>query len=406
MTSAKTAFRPVSSRVSFPELEARILDFWKRHDIFRKSVEQRPEENLYVFYEGPPTANGRPGIHHVLARAFKDAIPRYQTMRGKRVPRKGGWDTHGLPVELEVERALGLRSKPDIEAYGVEEFNRQCKESVYRYVQEWERMTERIAFWIDMDDAYVTYADSYIESCWWIMKSLWDGGLVFQDYRSTPYCPRCGTSLSSHELSLGYQENTPDPSVFIKFRLPDNAEAPAALRLVDGLPTFVLAWTTTPWTLPGNTALAVDPEATYALVEVQGPNVPERLVLAEPRLQATVGEATVLATFPGSTLVGLRYEPLYEPRDWGVGAMAFDAEGHVQPLAPDEAGQARRIFAADFVSMEDGTGVVHVAPAFGADDMELGKRERLLFLQPVDARGQMISPGMPWNGVFVKEADT
>src|SRR5579871_3991052 len=260
-------FKPVSSRVSFPELEAWVLEFWNQNQIFKKSVEQRPADDLFGFYEGPPTANGRPGIHHVLARVFKDAIPRYQTMRGRRVPRKGGWDTHGLPVELEVERELGLRSKPDIEAYGVEAFNRKCKESVYRYVQEWERMTDRIGFWIDMDDAYVTYRDSYIESCWWILKSLWGGGLVFQDYRSTPYCPRCGTSLSSHELSLGYKDDVPDPSVYVKFRLPVDQKAPAALRLNDGVPTFVLAWTTTPWTLPGNTALAVDPEAIYALVE-------------------------------------------------------------------------------------------------------------------------------------------
>src|SRR4051812_10292419 len=197
------ARRPVDSNQSFPKLEEQVLTRWRERDVFAESLRRREGADRWVFYEGPPTANGRPGIHHVLARAFKDAVPRYQTMRGRRVPRKGGWDTHGLPVELEVERSLGLRSKPDIEAYGVEAFNRRCKESVYRYVQEWERMTERIGFWVDMENPYVTYADGYIESCWWIMKSLWDGGLVFQDYRSTPYCPRCGTSLSSHELSLG-----------------------------------------------------------------------------------------------------------------------------------------------------------------------------------------------------------
>ncbi|HEY8837614.1 MAG TPA: class I tRNA ligase family protein, partial [Dehalococcoidia bacterium] len=298
-------FQPVSSRVSFPELEGRILEFWKTHDIFKKSIELRPEDDVFVFYEGPPTANGRPGIHHVLARAFKDAIPRYQTMRGRRVPRKGGWDTHGLPVELEVERALGLRSKPDIEAYGVEAFNQQCKVSVYRSVQEWERMTERIGFWVDMDDPYVTHADSYIESCWWIVKSLWDGRLVFQDYRSTPYCPRCGTSLSSHELSLGYQEDTPDPSVYIKFRLNERSGAPPSMRGDDGVPTALLAWTTAPWTLPGNTALAVDPGATYALVEIEGPNGCERLVLGNPLVQSAVGEDhTLISTLSGTELVG------------------------------------------------------------------------------------------------------
>ncbi|MHB8577047.1 MAG: class I tRNA ligase family protein, partial [Dehalococcoidia bacterium] len=403
-------FKQVSSRVSFPDLEARIAEFWKTNDIFKKSVEQRPEDNLFVFYEGPPTANGRPGIHHVLARVFKDAIPRYQTMRGKRVPRKGGWDTHGLPVELEVERELGLRSKPDIEAYGVEAFNRKCKDSVYRYVQEWERMTERIGFWVDMEDAYATYNDSYIETCWWILKSLWAGGLVFQDYRSTPYCPRCGTTLSSHELSQGYKDDTVDPSVFIKFRLPADsaaAQAPASLRLSDGVPTFVLAWTTTPWTLPGNTALAVDPEAVYAVVELDSSGGRERLVLAKALIGAAIGQAahTQVTTVLGSELVGLAYEPLYEPRDWGVPGMVFNEHGHVQPLEKGDAGPLRRVVAADFVSMEDGTGVVHIAPAFGSDDMETGKRERLLFLQPVDGRGNMTGSGQPWTGRFVKEAD-
>ncbi|HLZ69073.1 MAG TPA: isoleucine--tRNA ligase [Dehalococcoidia bacterium] len=419
MTMSKPAFQPVSSKVDFPALETRIAAFWKANEIFRKSVEQRPEKDLFVFYEGPPTANGKPGIHHVLARAFKDAIPRYQTMRGKRVPRKGGWDTHGLPVELEVERALGLRSKPDIEAYGVEAFNKKCKESVFAYIQDWERMTERIGFWVDMSDAYVTYADSYIESGWWIMKSLWDGGLVFQDYRSAPYCPRCGTGLSSHELSLGYQDDVPDPSVYIKFRLEQQHGASPMLRLGDGVPTFVLAWTTTPWTLPGNTALAVDPNATYALIEVAGPasspsdaaGAPadrERLILAQPLVEHAVGaehEALVLGTFLGSALVGLAYVPLYEPRDWGVPAMTFDDEGHVAPIPAGESGPERRVQAADFVSMEEGTGVVHIAPAFGADDLEMGKRRKLLFVQPVDARGNMISPGQPWDGHFVKQAD-
>ncbi len=409
MTNAQATFKPVTSRVSFPELEARILKFWKTNEIFKKSVEQRPEDNVFVFYEGPPTANGRPGIHHVLARAFKDAIPRYQTMRGKRVPRKGGWDTHGLPVELEVERALGLKSKPDIEAYGVEAFNQQCKESVYRYVQEWERMTERIGFWIDMDEPYVTYADSYIESCWWIIKSLWDGGLVFQDYRSTPYCPRCGTGLSSHELSLGYKDNTPDPSVHVKFRLDPHTgarHASAALRLTDGVPTALLAWTTTPWTLPGNTALAVDAAATYALVEVDGENGPERLVLGQPLVKQAVGaEHKLLGTLSGTDLVGLEYVPLYEPREWGLPGMAFDEHGHVMKLLPGEPVPSRRVVAADFVSMDDGSGIVHIAPAFGTDDMETGKKQRLLFMQPVDTRGNMIAPGQPWDGIFVKQAD-
>jgi isoleucyl-tRNA synthetase len=402
-------FKPVSSEVSFPRLEEQMLAFWREREIFRKSVEQRPENDQFVFYEGPPTANGRPGIHHVLARVFKDAIPRYQTMRGKRVERKGGWDTHGLPVELEVERQLGFTNKSDIEAYGIEAFNKQCKESVYRYVRDWEKLTERIAYWVDMTNPYVTYADSYIESGWWILKTLWDGGLVFQDYRSTPYCPRCGTALSSHELSLGYQENTPDPSVHIRFRLPSGSNAPASLRLADGLPTSLLAWTTTPWTLPANTALGVDPAAEYALVEVaEGPNTGarERVVLARPLVERVLGnDVALLGTFPGADLVGLAYEPLYEPRDWGVPAQKFDTEGHVVPLADGERGPERAVQPADFVSMDDGTGIVHIAPAFGADDMELGKRRGLLFVQPVDLRGNVLAPGMPWDGLFVKQAD-
>ncbi|HKZ50823.1 MAG TPA: class I tRNA ligase family protein, partial [Dehalococcoidia bacterium] len=199
-------FQPVPNKVSFPELEAAVLRFWREHDVFRKSVEQRPQDKAFVFYEGPPTANASPGLHHVLARIFKDVIPRYRTMRGYRVLRKGGWDTHGLPVELEVEKELGLGSKQEIERYGVAEFNRRCRESVMRYVRDWEAMTERIAFWLDMDNPYITYESSYIESCWWAIKQLWDRGLIYQDYKSVPHCPRCGTSLSDHEVALGYQE--------------------------------------------------------------------------------------------------------------------------------------------------------------------------------------------------------
>ena len=395
-----TIFEPVSSQVKFPELEERILDFWRKNDIFRKSVEQRPEDKLFSFYEGPPTANGMPGIHHVLARVFKDAIPRYQTMRGYRVPRKGGWDTHGLPVELEVERELGLQSKPDIERYGVEEFNRKCKESVFRYVEAWENMTERIGFWVDIRDAYVTYRDEYIETCWWIMKSLWEKGLVYQDYRSTPHCPRCGTSLSSHEVALGYEENTEDPSVYIKFRI-EPQTAPAELRLADGVPTYFLAWTTTPWTLPGNTALALDPDADYVLAEVEGP---ERLVLAAPLLDSAVpGDRRILNQIKGSDLVGMGYLPLYDPRQWGVEAQRFEG-GRLVPISRDQAGPVRKVIAADFVSMEDGSGIVHIAPAFGAEDFEVGKRESLLYLQPVDLRGTMMGDSS-FAGLFVKDAD-
>jgi isoleucyl-tRNA synthetase len=393
-------FKPVSSRVSFPEVEQRMLEIWRERDIFRKSVEQRPIDRLFSFYEGPPTANGMPGIHHVLARVFKDAIPRFKTMQGYRVPRKGGWDTHGLPVEVEVEKQLNLHSKPEIELYGVEEFNRKCKESVFQYVGAWEKLTERIGFWIDLPDAYVTYRDSYIETGWWIMKSLWEKGLVFQNYRSTPHCPRCGTSLSSHEVALGYKEDTDDPSVFVKFRVQTPPSPPAGLHLSDGVPTYFLAWTTTPWTLPANTALAVDQGADYALVETDDG---DRVVLAAPLVETAITtEHRVIDRVSGSQLAGMTYEPLYEPREWGEPAQYF-RDGQLVPLPDGDPGPDRRVLAADFVSMEDGTGIVHIAPAFGSDDFELGRREGLLYLQPVDLRGEITSG--PFKGAFVKDAD-
>ena len=410
----RARFEAAPSRVSFPALEQDILAFWREHDVFRRSIEERPADRLFSFYEGPPTANGTPGVHHVLARVFKDLIPRYKTMRGYRAPRKGGWDTHGLPVELEVERELGLRNKRDIEAYGVAAFNAQCRESVFRYVSDWERMTERIGFWIDTDDAYVTYSNEYVESCWWVLRQLWDNDLIFRDYRVTPHCPRCGTSLSSHEIALGYRDDTPDPSVTVLFTLlgPDaggdpntdvdaDADADAALRLADGVPTSVLAWTTTPWTLPGNTALAVAPEATYALVEDGG----RRLIVAEARRGVVLPDApddAVLARFEGSVLLGLRYEPLYESREWdGVETLAF-LDGRTQLVEPGDAPQ-RRIVGAEFVATDDGTGVVHIAPAFGEDDYALGRAEGLMFLEPVALDGTLV--GGPFGGRFVKEAD-
>ena len=396
-------FDSVDSRQSFPRLEEEILEFWKQHDTFKKSVEARPEDKPYVFYEGPPTANARPGVHHVLTRAFKDLFPRYKTMRGYRVPRKGGWDTHGLPVELEVERELGLKSKPEIEEFGVEEFNRRCRESVFRYVKEWAKLTERIAFWIDMDDPYITYDNEYIESVWWVIKSLWDKGLIYQDRRSTPHCPRCETSLSDAEVALGYKDNTPDPSVSVKFRLTDESVAALGDKVPAGGAVYVVAWTTTPWTLPGNTALAVKPDATYSVYEVDG----SRIVVASERRQDVPEEAAEVATLPGSALVGLHYEPLYEPLKWGVPASWFDTSqdgrlASVDDLETVENGYV--VLGGDFVSLDDGTGVVHVAPAFGAEDFQLGKKKGLLFIQPVDLRGKM-PDGSPWAGQFVKDAD-
>ena len=393
-------FRPVDPSVSFPEVETGILEFWRDREIFRRSIEERPEDNLFVFYEGPPTANGRPGVHHIMPRVIKDLFARYKTMRGYRVPRKAGWDTHGLPVEIEVEKELGLSSKPEIEAYGIDRFNAQCRESVNRYVGDFEELTERIAFWADMDNPYVTYDNDYIESCWWIFKQLWDHGLVYQDYRSTPHCPRCETSLSDHELSQGYQDDVPDPSVYIKFRLP--AEARARIGLTEGPDTSIVAWTTTPWTLPGNTALAVMEDAPYGLYEHEG----ERLIVAEALAESVLGEQRAATrTFRGSELVGLAYEPLYLPEHLEATVRRFGADGHLRPLEAGEPTEGlRRVLVADHVSLEDGTGIVHIAPAFGGEDFEDGKQHGLLFAQPIDTHGTMAG-GLPGGGLFAKDAD-
>jgi isoleucyl-tRNA synthetase len=398
-------FKPVDSRQSFPKLEEEVLDFWKANDTFRKSVDERPEDKTYVFYEGPPTANARPGVHHVLARAFKDLFPRYKTMRGYRVPRKGGWDTHGLPVELEVERELGIKSKPEIEEFGVEEFNRRCRESVFRYVQEWEKLTDRIAFWLDMEHPYANLDNNYIESVWWIIRQLWERDLLYLDYRSTPHCPRCGTSLSDAEVALGYKDDTPDPSVFPKFRLtPKSAAKLRQTAQFEGEePISLVAWTTTPWTLPGNTALAVKPDAPYGIYCVGD----ELLVVAQELGERVLGDDAVEVRWgTGDALVGLKYEPLYDPESWGVNALTFDRsqDGRLQPAAATDVEAAYTILAAEFVSMEDGTGVVHIAPAFGGEDFQLGKEHGLLFVQPVDLRGRM-PDGSPWPGEFVKNAD-
>jgi len=393
-------FRPVDSSVSFPELETGILEFWRDHDVFRRSIEERPEDNLFVFYEGPPTANGRPGVHHIMPRVIKDLFARYKTMRGYRVPRKAGWDTHGLPVEIEVEKELGLSSKPEIEAFGIAEFNAKCRESVNRHVGDFEALTERIAFWADMENPYVTYDDDYIESGWWIFKQLWDHGLVYQDYRSTPHCPRCETSLSDHELSQGYRDDVPDPSVYIKFRLP--AEARARIGLAEGPATSIVAWTTTPWTLPGNTALAVMEDASYGLYEHEG----ERLIVAEALAESVLGEErAAIRTFRGSELVGLVYEPLYRPETLETTVRRFGEDGHLRALEPGEPTDGlRRVLTAGHVSLEDGTGIVHIAPAFGGEDFEDGREHGLLFAQPIDTHGTM-ADGLPGGGAFAKDAD-
>ncbi len=418
------AFAPVSSRVSFPKQEEETLAFWKERDIFKKSVQQREGAPPFVFFEGPPTANGSPGIHHVLARVFKDLFPRYKTMQGFQSQRKGGWDTHGLPVELEVEKSLNLKSKPDIEAYGIEAFNRKCRESVFRYVKDWERMTDRIAFWVDLEDAYVTYDNDYIESEWWIVKQLWDAGLVYEGRRVAPHCPRCGTTLSSHEVAQGYDENTPDPSVYVKFRVDLPGTQSAAMAGVEGHealarsrlwqtletlrnaggPVHLLAWTTTPWTLPGNSGLSVSAKDDYALVRLEKSG--ELLVLAKARLAAALKEEhAVLAEFPGANLAGLRYFPLYNPWEHQVSVLRFRAAGSAELVEAEQPTAVNYpVITADFVSMEDGTGIVHTSPPFGADDYEVGIAKGLYFVQPVDLAGKFVGD-YKWAGRFVKNAD-
>ena len=408
-------FRLVNSRVNLPQMEEAILGLWKETGAFEKSVEARRGYPRFVLYEGPPTANGNPGIHHVLSRVFKDVIPRYKTMKGYYAPRNAGWDTHGLPVELEAEKKLGFSGKTQIEEYGVDKFNALCRESVSGYLKEWEVMTERIGFWVDLENAYVTMKNSYIESVWWALKQMWDKGLVYQSYRVTPHCPRCGTSLSSHEVALGYKEDTEDPSVYIKFKIipspvSDSDKQKELYDLTRDKPAYLLAWTTTPWTLPANTALAVAADADYVAVEVGG----EYLILASARLEAAgLSDCEVLLRLKGSDLAtknGVNYEPLYNPHDFGVERkrLEFDDEAGVSLLKLQDPKEklTYKVVTADFVTMEDGTGIVHVAPAFGQADFEVGMHPDycLNFVQPVDLQGK-ITGDYPFSGKFVKDAD-
>jgi isoleucyl-tRNA synthetase len=330
-------FRPVDPKQSFPELEERVLARWRESDVFHRSLSNREGADVWSFYEGPPTANGRPGSHHVLSRVFKDVYPRYKTMRGYRVPRKAGWDCHGLPVELEVEKQLGIASKREIEELGIAEFNRRCRESVFEYVEEWNRLTERIGFWIDLVDPYVTLENDYIESVWWSLGKLWEDGRLYEGHKVVPYCPRCGTALSSHEVALGYKD-VEDPSIYVRFPLlgADGVEAGESL----------LVWTTTPWTLPGNEAVAVAPDVTYVRARLGG----ETLILAEALVEKVLGEGVeIVERLQGAELVGRSYS-----------GPAFD-------LSDRQAG-GFPVVAGDFVTTEDGTGLVHIAPAFGEDD--------------------------------------
>ena len=361
-------YEPVDREPSFPALEERVLERWRERDVFHESVRRREGAPGYVFYEGPPTANGRPGSHHVLARVFKDVFPRYRTMRGYQVHRKAGWDCHGLPVELEIERELGIQSKDDIERFGVAEFNARCRESVFAYIDEWNRLTERIGFWIDTDDAYVTLSNDYIESVWWSLKQVYDRGLLYEGYKVVPYCPRCGTALSSHEVAQGYRDVI-DPSVYVRFPTDEGFA--------------FLAWTTTPWTLLSNAALAVNPAIEYAKARVND----ETLVVAAALVDKIFGEgAPVDGVVTGDELVGTRYEPPF------TYVTDFGPRGHT-------------VLDAEFVTTDEGTGIVHTAVAFGEDDFELGQRHGLKLQNPVRLDGTFDDRMGPFAGRGVKDAD-
>lgn len=398
-------FSPVDPKQNLPALEDKILAFWKAQRVFERSLEPpipgEPDPRpSFVFFEGPPTANGKPGIHHVLARAFKDVIPRYKTMRGFRVPRKAGWDCHGLPVEVEVEKRLGLRGKREIEALGVGEFNRQCRESVFRYIGDWDRLTDRIGFWLDTEHPYRTLDNEYIESCWALLRRLWDRGLLVQNYKVTKHCPRCGTSLAEAEANQGMKEEVDDPAVTVRLRLRPGQTLPVAGLSTDSAPTSVLIWTTTPWTLPANAAAALKRDGSYALVEREDPQTGrELLILMESQVAGVLGkelgkEAQVLGAALGEAFAGLRYEPLF-PGVVGLGEGAA--------LTGEALEGAYRLLMDETVEAGEGTGVVHIAPAYG--DLEVGRRHNLPVLFSVGLDGMVLSTFPKFAGKFFKDAD-
>ncbi|MBN1623692.1 MAG: isoleucine--tRNA ligase [Clostridia bacterium] len=362
-------YKKVSTKLDFAEREKETRQFWKENDIFRKSIENREGAPVFTFYDGPPTANGLPHIGHILTRVIKDLIPRYRTMKGYKVLRKAGWDTHGLPVELEVEKMLGIDGKPEIEKYGVEPFIKKCKESVWKYKGNWEIMSEKVGFWADMDNPYITYENDYIESVWWALKTIWDKGLLYKGHKIVPYCPRCGTSLSSHEVAQGYKD-VHEESIYVKFKV----------KGVEN--TYFMAWTTTPWTLPSNLALTVGPDNEYVKVLYNGENI----ILAKSLATSVLGDSfEIVETYKGAQLEGMEYEPLFD----------F--------VKPDK--KAYYVCLGDFVTLTEGTGIVHTAPAFGEDDAVVGRKYGLPFVQLVDEQGHMTEETDFIAGMFVKDAD-
>ena len=365
-------YNKVSTDLKFVDREKTIEKFWEDHRIFEKSIEDREGHETYMFYDGPPTANGKPHIGHVLTRVIKDMIPRYRTMKGYKVPRKAGWDTHGLPVELEVEKLLGLDGKEQIEEYGLEPFIAHCKDSVWKYKGMWEDFSGTVGFWADMNDPYVTYHNDYIESEWWALKQIWDKGLLYKGFKIVPYCPRCGTPLSSHEVAQGYKD-VKEKSAIARFK-------------VKGEDAYILAWTTTPWTLPSNVALCVNPDETYVKVSNDGYTYYLAEALCDTVLE---GEYTVLERYVGKDLEFKEYEPL------------FDCAAEI---CERQHKKAYYVVCDSYVTLTDGTGVVHIAPAFGEDDSKVGRQYDLPFVQLVDAKGEMTKE-TPWEGVFCKKAD-
>ena len=368
-------FRALGAQIDLPAMERSILDFWRENQIFEKSTQSRAQGTPWTFYEGPPTANGMPGTHHIEARVFKDVFPRFHTMKGKYVTRKAGWDCHGLPVEIAVEKELGFAGKGDIEKYGIAPFNDKCRESVTRHVDAFTTMTERMGFWVDFDQAYWTMAPEYVESVWWSLKEIWKKGLLVQDHRVAPYCPRCGTGLSDHELSQGY-ETVVDPSVFVRF--------PVTSGELADLGASLLVWTTTPWTLVSNTAIAVHPDVDYVAVKATVDDVSEILVVAEPLLSKVAGEQEILKTFKGRELERVTYK---------------------RPFDYIEIPDSHFVVLATYVTTEDGTGLVHQSPAFGADDLQVCRSYGLPVVNPIAPDGTFLSDTPVVGGLFFKEAD-